>query len=43
MHLWLGVSKHKHCVLKGLPEGYEKDVDDVDKGLPSLLHYTGEP
>ncbi|CAN8025600.1 unnamed protein product, partial [Ixodes persulcatus] len=41
MHLWLGVTKHKHCALRGLPEGYEKDVDDIDKGPPSQLHYTG--
>ncbi|KAH9363614.1 hypothetical protein HPB48_004135 [Haemaphysalis longicornis] len=40
MHLWLGTTKHRHCVLKGLPEGYEKDVEDVDKGPPSQLHYT---
>ncbi|CAN8001099.1 unnamed protein product, partial [Ixodes hexagonus] len=42
MHLWLGVTKHKQCALRGLPEGYEKDVDDIDKGPPSQLHYTGE-
>ncbi|CAN8025240.1 unnamed protein product [Ixodes persulcatus] len=42
MHLWLGVTKHKHCALRGLPGGYEKDVDDIDKGPPSQLHYTGK-
>ncbi|XP_050031171.2 otoferlin [Dermacentor andersoni] len=40
MYLWLGTTKNKHCVLKGLPEGYVKDVEDIDKGPPSQLHYT---
>ena len=46
MYLWMGISKHKKELLKGLPPGYE-DTPLVRRALrivgtpPRTIKYTG--
>ncbi|XP_064487216.1 otoferlin-like [Ornithodoros turicata] len=45
MYIWLGLTKHKKNILKGLPKGYEltpevKNIEKVHIPPPSQLHYT---